>query len=54
MEDKDLNAKIVLLGETTVGKTCTAVKYVKDIYTESPPTVVASYLAKKVYQITRT
>lgn len=40
--------KIVLLGESTVGKTCTAVRYTKNSFTECPPTVVASYLSKKV------
>lgn len=48
MSTKELNAKIVLLGEATVGKTCTAVKYVKDTYIECPPTVVASYSSKKM------
>lgn len=40
--------KIVLLGESTVGKTCTAVRYTKNSYTECPPTIMASYLSKKV------
>lgn len=46
--DNAICAKIVLIGESTVGKTCTIVRYTKGYYNESPPTVVSSYFAKKM------
>ena len=42
-------AKVVLLGESTVGKTCTVLRYVNDTYSESPPTVAANFFTKEVY-----
>lgn len=39
-------AKIVLVGESSVGKTCTVIRYVNNTYVVPAITVPAYYIAK--------
>lgn len=48
-EDNSASAKVVLLGESNVGKTCTVVRYVHNFYDgNNANTIVASYFTKEL------
>ncbi len=50
VDNLNLDAKIVLLGDSAVGKTSIALRYVQDIFSSSSnPTIGASFLTKRVY-----
>jgi GTPase SAR1 family protein len=49
MSDKSKNCKVVVLGESGVGKTCLITRYVSDTYTETTcSTNGATYASKTV------
>ena len=46
---KHASVKVVLLGETSVGKTCTAIRYVRDTFAERyDVTIGANFFAKEI------
>lgn len=50
MTDKQLEAKVVLLGDSGVGKTSIAVRYVQGLFAEDqPPTIGASFFTKRLF-----
>lgn len=50
MADKQLEAKVVLLGDSGVGKTSIAVRYVQGLFAEDqPPTIGASFFTKRLF-----
>jgi len=49
MTDKFIPAKLVMLGDTTVGKTSTVMRFVRNEWIEHrPPTIGASFLTQTV------
>lgn len=49
LQKKHASVKIVLLGEPSVGKTCTAIRYVKDSFVERyDVTIGANFFAKEM------
>lgn len=48
-QKKHVCVKVVLLGEPSVGKTCTAIKYVKNTFVERyDVTIGANFFAKEM------
>ena len=52
MAEQQLEAKVVLLGDSGVGKTSIAVRYVQGVFAEDQPsTIGASFFTKRLFGI---